>query len=157
MATYKPLYIKIGQSGTYSDAMPYGEYIDTREKYGLWVKSVPFVIQPTIKNIVVQDWKDEDGEDTYIPTNPTIKAYDLSVSLIYLWDDGMANTRIQSFVDDLRGKWLQITDTYTQKTYKGAYLVEVDGTPKFLRRGTRDYVEFQAKFKCNYPASNTPI
>ena len=93
---YKPLYIKIGQSGAYSESIQYDRTIDTKDEFGLYVKSVPFIIQPQVKNIITQEWKDEDGEDTYIPSVVTHKAYDFTIKFIYLWNDRMANVRINN-------------------------------------------------------------
>lgn len=151
---YKPLYIKVGQSGVFSEDMQYSDPIDTRDAFGLWVKSVPFILQPPMKNIVTQEWKDMDGDDTYIPNNPTIKSYEMVIELIYLWNDGMANVRINQFLDTIRGKWLKIYDSYTQTCRKGVYMTEIDNSPTFLRRKDRDYVYFKVKFKCNFPSNN---
>lgn len=151
---YKPLYIKIGQSGAYSESMQYDRTIDTKYDFGLYVKSVPFIIQPQVKNIITQEWKDEDGEDAYIPSVVTHKAYDFTVEFIYLWNDGMANVRINQFIETIRGKWLKIYDTYTQTCRKGCYMVECNNSPSFKRRFDMDYVYFKVKFKCNFPTNN---
>lgn len=165
---YKPFLIAVGEDGCYSDSMIYQPPFDTLDKYGLFIKHSPYKAFPQIKNLVTQDWPDEQGEDVWLPKTGIVnKAYDYEVEFIYYADDGMATERIRDFCDEIKGKWLQIYDTYTGMGRKGVYVTEFDADPAFKRRkvqtiflkdGTpavRDYVYFKVKFRINNP--NTDI
>lgn len=152
---YKPFLIAVGEAGAYSDSMKYEKPFDTRESYGLWIKHVPYMMFPKVKDIVTQNWADEQGEDTWLPTAGIVnEAYDLSVDFVYLAKDGMANERIRAFIERIRGKWLKIHDGYTNIGRQGVYLQEFDQEPTFLRRGLRDVVIFKVSFRVNDPNTN---
>jgi len=165
---YLPLLIAVGPSGCYkADLSGYEKPFDTFRKYRLYIKHVPYKVFPQIKEIVTQDWSDEHGEDVWLPPSGVVnKAYDLDTEFIYFADDGMATQRIRAFCNEIKGKWLQIYDTYSQMGRRGVYVSEFDGDPAFKRRRIpvgdgsgnvvyRDYVAFKVKFRVNDP--NTDI
>lgn len=164
---YQPFLISVGEDGCYSDSMNYQKPFDTLEKYGLYIKHSPYKVFPLIKDIVTQDWPDEHGDDVWLPKTGIVnKAYDFDVEFIYYDYDGMATEKIRLFTEEIKGKWLQIYDTYTKMGRRGVYVVEFDADPAFKRRkiptimsdGTQailDYVYFKVKFRVNDP--NTDI
>lgn len=155
MATYLPFLIKVGQSGVYSDSMTYEEPFDTKEAFGLWIQHSPFLIRPKTKTPVVQSWLDEDGDDVYLPPSGVkYEAYSFDCSFVYFENDGMANVRIEQFIQRISGKWLKIYDSYTKMCRKGVYVEEIGEAEKFHRRGQQDIVIFKVKFKCNFPTFN---
>lgn len=166
---YLPFLIAVGEAGSYKESMVYQRPFDTLEKYGLFIKHAPYKAFPQIKNLVTQDWPDENGEDVWLPKTGIVnKAYDFNAEFIYYADDGMATENIRAFANEIKGKWLQIYDTYTKMGRKGVYVSEFDPDPPFKRRkiqvreldesGTpaiRDYVYFKVKFMVNDP--NTDV
>lgn len=166
---YQPFLVSVGEAGSYRESMTYQPPFDTLAKYGLFIKHSPYKAFPTIKNVVSQDWPDEHGEDVWLPKTGIVnKAYDFEVEFIYYADDGMATEQIRAFCNEIKGKWLQVYDTYTKMGRRGVYVSEFDPDPKFKRRkiqareldesatpGIRDYVCFKIKFKVNDP--NTDI
>lgn len=149
---YLPLYIKVGRSGAYSKAMEYEDPFCTKDSYGLWIKHAPFTIRPKTKGLIVQTWKDEDGDDVFLSTTlAKSEAYDWEVEFVYLENDGMAHVRIADFVNRIRGRWLKIHDSYTKMTRTEVYVSEFDQEPQFQRRGDRDLVIFKVKFRVNNP------
>ena len=167
---YQPFLISVGESGCYKESgMKYEKPFDTLRSYGLFIKHAPYKVFPQIKNIVTQDWPDEHGEDVFLPKSGIInKAYDYEVEFIYLADDGMATERIRAFCDKIKGKWLQIYDTYTIMGRKGVYVEEFDSDPTIRRRKVmgvdqdgasiiRDYVYFKVKFRVNDPDTNVVL
>ena len=107
--------------------------------------------------------------DVWLPKTGIVnKAYDFDAEFIYYADDGMATENIRDFANEIKGKWLQIYDTYTKMGRNGVYVSEFDADPPFKRRkiqtreldenGTpaiRDYVYFKVKFRVNDP--NTDV
>lgn len=161
MRDYKPFLIAVGVSGCYTEMMEYEEPFDTKSSYNLWIKHAPYKVFPQIKDIVTQDWKDEQGEDVWLPpTGVMSAAYDYDVEFVYYENDGMANENIRAFIERIKGKWLKIYDTYTGLGRKGVYVKEFDADPPFKRRAnsvgsSRDYVSFKVKFRVNDP--NTDV
>ena len=166
---YKPFLIAVGEDGCSREDMVYASPFDTLEAYGLYIKHTPYKAFPQIKNLVSQDWPDEHGEDVWLPKTGIVnKAYDMDVEFIYYADDGMATENIRAFANEIKGKWLQIYDTYTKMGRNGVYVSEFDADPPFKRRkiqtrtlddgaapAIRDYVYFKVKFRINDP--NTDV
>lgn len=152
---YLPFLISVGQSGAFQDNMKYATPFDTKEEFGLWIKHVPFTPYPKNKELVTQSWADEQGEDVYLSPNGVMsEAYDLEVEFVYYASDGLANERIQAFIDRIKGKWLRIYDCYTRMGRQGVYLEEFGSDPTFQRRGLKDTVLFKVKFRVNDPQTN---
>lgn len=162
---YKPLLIKVGTAGAYSEDMVYEDnVISTLRDYGLWIKHSPYTIATKSKNVVVQTWKDEDGDDIFLPeTGITHESQDVEFTFVYFRADGMATVNIQRFIDRIKGRWLKIYDTYTGIGRKGCCYMEADQDPEFKRRPTLDYkttrdtVIFNVKFKVNCPDLDVPL
>lgn len=172
---FKDFYIAIGEPGPYSNLMNYNSVIALYNDFGIRIKHAPFSPMAKIKNVVVQSWKDEDGDDVYLPRvtgstpgsfepaitheavefNPTFVLYESNLDT-----DGnftaIANQRIRDLVNKIQGRWLKIWDEYTQIGYEGVYLLDVDDDPKFKRRNY-DFVEFQLKFRINGAGIDSPF
>lgn len=154
MATYLPLLISVGKDGCYSSSMTYDRPFDTLLKYNLYIKHVPFTVMSKVKNIITQTWKDEDGDDVFIPENIVHEAYDLELEFVY-WDPtDSANAMIRQFIDEIKGKWLKVYDSYTKMGRQGVYVISADDDPRFLRREGRDCLVFNVKFRVNDPNTN---
>ncbi len=151
---YLPLLIAVSKtSGAYSESLEYNEPFDTHAKYGLWIKHSPFTIRAKPKNIISQTWKDEDGDDIFIPDTIYHEPYTVELEFIYLEKDHNANENIRSFIQEIEGKWLKIYDGYTKIGRKAVVLSECEEDPTFKRR-TWDYVSFKVKFNVNDPDTN---
>lgn len=168
-ANFKDFYIRVGKPGAYAKNMVYEPAFGAAATYNCHVQHAPFSIMNKIKNVVVQTWRDEDGDDVWLPqvsgSNPgefvpDIKheAVDYNVSFVYQENSEMynANADILAFIRRIEGRWLQIFDTYTGIGYDGVYLVDVDDNPKFRRRES-DTVIFELKFKVNGMPTDKPF
>lgn len=154
MDNYKPFLIAVGSSGCYSTGISYEQAFDTLEEYGLYIKHSPFTFRPRVKNIITQEWLDQNGEDVYIPETITHEAYDLTCEFVYCRSDGMANENILNFLDRIEGKWLMIHDGYTNQGRQGVYVSGYNDEPTFQRRGKMDVVVFSVVFRVNDPDTN---
>lgn len=152
--TYLPLLIAVSKTGgAYSNSLEYEEPFDTHAKYGLWIKHSPFTIRAKPKNIISQTWKDEEGDDIFIPDTIYHEPYTIELEFIYLETDHNANEKIRSFIQEIEGKWLKIYDGYTKIGRQAVILSECEEDPTFKRR-TWDYVSFKVKFNVNDPDTN---
>lgn len=154
---YLPLLIATSKtSGAYSDNLEYNPVFDTKERYGLYIKHTPFTLRPKPKNIITQAWKDEDGDDVFIPEKVVHEPYEFECEFLYYRMDNFANQNILAFLREIEGKWLQIYDSYTQMGRRGVYLMEVDEDATFKRRNN-DYVVLKVKFKVNDPDTDITL
>ena len=154
MADYKPFLIAVGSSGSYSSGISYEPAFDTKNEYGLYIKHSPFTFRPRVKNIITQEWIDQDGEDVFIPETITHESYDFVCEFVYCRGDGMANENILNFLDRIEGKWFMLYDTYTNQGRQGVYFVDYNNEPTFQRRGLMDVVIFSVTFRVNDPDTN---
>ena len=92
---YHKLYIqKTGSSSAY----------DTLKTFGVWAMEVPFHIAGDVKDLPSNDWKDESGEDEYLPDVLPMKAYDMTVKFGYKGERGTGREHLAAFFNYLRGK-----------------------------------------------------
>lgn len=148
---YKPFYFQVGESGAYRTDMNYGNVRDTKE-FGLWMKHAPYAIFPKTKEAVVQTWKDEQGDDVFLPPGEALCAsYEYTVEFTYIDNDGNATVNINNFRKTITNKWLIIGDDYTNTVRRAARVIEFDNDPKYVRRGDTVHVEFKVKFSINSP------
>lgn len=163
---YKPFLIAVGQGGAYSDSMVYDKPFDTNERFKLVVKHSPYTVYPKIKNLVTQNWKDEQGADVFLPPTGVMNdPYEFMVEFVYYEADedvghNVITNNIRDFVNLIQGKWLKIYDTYTEMGRQGVYVTEFDQDPDYKSRKRPDgrlqnYVTLKVKFSVNDP--NTDI
>lgn len=158
--SFKDFWISVGPPGAYSkDRSKYKEPFGLNDRFKIKIKHAPYSVMPKIKNVVVQSWKDEDGDDVWLPriTDSAIGTYKPAVTheaveynakfVIYEPAD-TANQYIRNLLNEIEGRWLIIWDHYSNIGFEGAYLLDVDDDPKFKRRNY-DHVEFTLKFKIN--------
>lgn len=154
---YQPLLIATSTTkGAFSADLEYNDPFDTKERFGLYIKHAPFSLRPKPKNIITQQWKDEDGDDVFIPDTIYHEPYEMELEFIYLRQDNMANVNINAFLDEIEGRWLQIYDSYTQMGRQAIYMVETTNDADFKRRNY-DHVSFSVKFKVNDPDTNITL
>lgn len=166
----KDFYIAIGEPGAYSESMTYTSPVPVYETYGCMIKHAPYSLMAKIKNVVVQSWLDEDGDDVYLPQSsngrPAImhEAVDYQVQFVFHHSNKVggvsvtdyANRQISRFVEAIEGRWLKIYDAYTGIGFDGVYLQDVDDDPRFRRRGD-DTVIFTLNFKVNGRPLDAPL
>lgn len=167
---FKDFYIAVGEPGAYSESMEYevppiGVFAD----YNIRIKHAPLAVMPKIKNVVVQSWKDEDGDDIWLPFTTddngkkipavTHEATEYTPTFVFFSPNNgqpIATQNIRALMDRIKGRWLKLWDEYTQLGYTGCVLLNPDEDPKFKRRNY-DYVEFQLTFRVNGTCVDTPF
>lgn len=168
---WKDFYIAVGQPGAYSNDMEYeNPPIALFADYDIRIKHAPVAVMPKIKNVVVQSWKDEDGDDIWLPMRqgsqpgqyvPAITHESTTYSPIFVMfcpneGEPVATRNVRALMDRIKGRWLKLWDEYTHLGYVGAILSEPDVDPKFKRRNY-DYIEFALTFIINGQPIETPF
>lgn len=77
---------------------------ETVADFDVWCASIPFDIGMEAKEPVVKDWKDEDGEDSYLGDSLKFAAYDMTVKWCCKGDKFSANAVIKKFLNYLSGR-----------------------------------------------------
>ena len=147
MADRKEYTIQIGKSD--------GSEKNSLTDFGVVCTSVSFSAPSEMAELPARVWKDEDGEDTYIPKKIPIKAYEQTFSLAYTGRLNSARGAVEKFVDYLRGKSDNMADLklkcgFSDISIDGAYLLGLSDF-EYHRSGDEDVLEFKAKFKVYKP------
>lgn len=166
---FKDFFIAVGQPGPYSNNMEYSEVFGLNQRFGIKIKHAPYSPMAKVKNVVVQSWKDEDGDDVWLPRtagstpgtyNPAIthESVEYNPTFVIFGDKDKvdSNAIIRQLLNVIEGRWLKVWDEYTQMGFEGVFLVDVDDDPKFKRRNY-DYVQFALKFKINGTNIDAPF
>lgn len=165
---FKDFWIAVGQPGAYSQSMEYSEVFGMNTRFGIKIQHAPYSPMAKIKNVVVQSWKDEDGDDVWLPRVSsglgsyapavTHEAVEYNAKFVIFGDKEKvdSNAVIREMLKLIEGRWLKIWDEYTQMGFEGVYLIDVDDDPKFKRRNY-DHVEFTLKFKINGTNIDAPF
>lgn len=146
-----------------------GNVVNSYTQWGIVCCKVPFKAGGKTKELAKNEWQDEHGEDTYIPSKLMFEAYDAEFEMAYKgeelatnpFDLDLAFTRINAFK-----KWLSGNDTTSGsgaelKIYspfetigrQGCYLLEIsDEEPCVLTKQSKGniYHENVATFKVKF-------
>lgn len=136
--------------------------VDTFDNWGIVCKDFPFKLYGEAKELPSNDWKDEDGDDEYIPSELKIDSYELEVEFVYKGDMNTANTNIKAFLDYLTGRdgtgaELMVYDTYTKIGRQHVRFVSVDDDIFWRQEEGGDVVVFVVTFKVNDPVTDITL
>lgn len=132
--------------------------------YGVYCSKFPFRLIGDAKELPNNDWKDENGDDEYIPSKLPIKAYTIEVDFSYKGSMNTAQTNIGNFIrfisgQDGTGSELMVYDDFVKI---GRQKVRYDGCSDdatlFVRTPSEgDVVTFKVKFKVDDPVTNVTL
>lgn len=136
--------------------------VDTFDNWGIVCKDFPFKLYGEAKELPSTDWKDEDGDDEYIPSELKIASYELEVEFVYKGDMNTANTNIKAFLDYLTGRGgtgaeLIVYDTYTKIGRQHVRFVSVSDDIFWRQEEGGDVVVFVVTFKVNDPVTDITL
>lgn len=136
--------------------------VDTFDNWGIVCKDFPFKLHGEAKELPVTDWKDEDGDDEYIPNELKIASYEMDVEFVYKGDMNTANTKIKGFLDYLTGRGgtgaeLMVYDTYTKIGRQKVRFVSVDPDVFYRQEEGGDVIVFVVTFKVNDPVTDITL
>ena len=148
---------------------------DTWQKFLIVCRAFPFKLLPEAKDYVSRDWKDEDGEDVYVPASVRFKPYEIDAEFIYVGGDADMRQNIERFIQFIYGKnsglsqqgqWahpesgrLCIYDEYTRTGRKDVVVKSVDVDAYLTEDTDPDAVAtFKVKFTVYDPVTDvTPV
>ena len=136
--------------------------VDTLDNWGIVCKEFPFVLYSEAKELPVNEWHDEDGDDEYIPEELKLSSYEVEVEFVYKGDVNTANAKIKGFLDYLTGKdgtgaELMVYDTYTRIGRQRVRYVGVDEDITWRQEESGDVMVFVVTFKVNDPVTDITL
>lgn len=138
-----------------------GSVVDTFTAYGVVCQEFPFKYLPESKELATREWHDEDGEDTYMPSDGLkYKAYDMEVKFLYVGSQANMATDIKNFIEFICGKdvnqpiMLAVYDEYTQTGRRGLYVKNVDNELLAYDDANAEVIAaFKVKFRVTDPVT----
>ena len=143
-----------GYKGFYIQKAESQDIKESNESWNIVVKIIPFTLIPDVKEYAKTDWRDQNGDDEFIPSVPVYKAYDLDVTFYCIAPHNTANGYIKSFFDYIRSGEFSLYDKYTGIGRQKVHYVSFSPKSFIRRRGQNDVVEFTLKFKVNDPLTD---
>lgn len=136
--------------------------VDTLDNWGIVCKEFPFKLYGEAKELPSHDWKDEDGDDEYIPSKLPIASYEMEVEFAYKGVMDSANASIKGFLDYLTGRdgsgvELMVYDTYTKIGRQSVRFVSVSDDVFYRQEEGGDVVVFSVAFKVNDPVTDITL
>lgn len=140
--------------------------VDTLDNWGIVCKDFPFKLYGEAKELPSHDWKDEDGDDEYIPDVLPIAAYEMEVEFAYKGDMFTANSNIKKFLDYLTGREgdgaeFMCYDTFTRIGRQKMRFVSVSEDIFHRDQNNSEYgcdvIVFSVTFKVNDPVTDITL
>lgn len=132
--------------------------------YGVYCSKFPFRLLGDSKDLASNDWKDENGDDEYIPSKLPIKSYSVEVDFAYKGSMDTAHTSIGNFLrfvsgQDGTGSEMMVYDDFMKiGRQKVRYEGCSDDAELFVRTPSEgDVVTFTVKFKVDDPVTNVTL
>lgn len=135
-----------------------GSPVRNSKEWGIWIKSFPFKIYPKMKEPAKKSWKDENGDDEFVPDTPVFEAYTIEVEFVFIGESGSGGHQIRSFLEYLatNGEF-SIYDTYT-KIGRTRVRFDYFSDKAFRRReNENDVVQFSVSLKINDPITEITL
>ena len=155
-----------------------GSVVNSYTQWGIVCCNIPFKAGGKTKEPAKRDWKDEQGEEAYIPAKMMFEAYDVEFELAYKgqelstnpFDLDLAFTQINAFKKWLSGNdtesgsgaELKIYSPYTTIGRQGCYLSEINDEDPHVQTKQEagnlyheNVVTFKVRFRVTDPM--TPI
>lgn len=136
--------------------------VDTFDNWGVVCKDFPFKLYGEAKELPSHDWKDEHGDDEYVPSELKIASYEVEVEFAYKGEMNTANANIKGFLDYLTGRGgtgaeLKVYDTYTRIGRQHVRYVSVEDDVFYRQEDGGDVVVFVVTFKINDPVTEITL
>lgn len=134
---------------------------DSVEDFGMFCKDVPFTMYGEAKELSSNDYKDEDGEDEYIPKKLPMKSYTMEVTFAYKGDRDSANKALADFLNYLTGRdensegaEFDMYSSYTDIGRQKCRFVSLSNDAELIRKDGYDILFPKITFKVNDPVTD---
>lgn len=136
--------------------------VDTFDSWGIVCKDFPFKMFGEAKELPKNDWKDEDGDDEYVPSVLKLAAYEMKVEFVYKGALNTANVNIRAFLDYLTGRDgsgvdMMVYDTFTRIGRQHVRFVEAEDDVVYRQADSGDVIVFGVTLKVNDPVTDIKL
>lgn len=137
---------------------------DSVRDFGMYCKDVPFTMFGEAKELVSDNFTDEDGEDEYIPSVLPMKSYTMEVTFAFKGDRDSANKALRNFVSYLTGRdsnsegaEFDMYSTYTEIGRQKCRFVSLSNDAELVREDGYDILFPKITFKVNDPVTDIKL
>lgn len=128
---------------------------DSLSDFGMVCTDVPFIPKGEAKDLASNDWKDESGEDVYIPDVIPTQAYDWEIEMAYKGPLSYCYTRLKTFIDYLTGRdgsgsAMKVYSSYTGVGRQGVYYKNISDL-EFTRSNIDEVLTFTLTLRVTDP------
>ncbi len=137
---------------------------DSVRDFGMYCKDVPFTMYGEAKDLQSDDYKDEDGEDEYVPKQLPMKSYSMEVTFAFKGDRDSANKSLRAFVAYLTGRdeegegaEFDMYSTYTEIGRQRCRFQSLSNDAELVRKDGYDILFPKITFKVNDPMTDVTL
>lgn len=145
------------------DGLAEAEVKELGADFGFYGMEIPFVLAADVKEPSKNDWKDEDGDDEYLPAEGLrLSAFDFELKLGYKGSRDSANARLEALLEYLTGRdgtgpRFKIYSTYTGKGYNDVRFSGLSDDAELVRDDGGDILVVTITLKVNDPATRVVL
>ena len=135
---------------------------DIASAFDVWCQELPFAVGYEVKEPVVRDWRDEDGEDSYTEDGLFVQAYDMVVKWVAKGPSGSVKAKIARFLSYLSGRdgsgvKLSMYSAWTGVGRQHMRLKKVSDTAQLDRCGDFEVVTIETTFRVEDPVTDITL
>lgn len=142
------------------------------QEWGIWCKSIPFILAGKVKEPASHSWNDEDGDDEYIPAEGLkFEAYTMDVEFgckkltsaeaSKYGGDAISDVRqkVGAFMEYLRTSgMMKLYSSHTRIGRQNVRLVQFHDNAKWYKDESGfEFLVFKVTFKVNDPVTNVVL
>lgn len=133
--------------------------LETIEDFGFYCMDIPFTVIEKAKEPAVRSWKDEDGDDEYIPASGLrASSYEMSIKFGFKGDKFAATHALGLFLAYLRGGgMMKMYCDYTRIGRRHVRFVSIADDATLVRDDSGDLLVVKITFKVNDPVTDITL
>lgn len=131
--------------------------------FGFYGMEIPFTVAADAKEPSRNDWKDEDGDEEYLPEDGLrLQAFETELKLGYKGAKGSANAKIEALLEYLTGRdgtgaRFKLYSTYTKKGYSDVRFAGLSDDAELVRDEDGDILVVTVTLKVNDPVTRVVL
>lgn len=126
------------------------------DEWGVMPTRWDFAIMPEMKELPVNDWPDEDGDDEYVPDEPKFKSFEMDIEFAYKGADPVND--LGDFFHYLAYSGVfSIYDEHSGIGYHKCRYVKYEPDAHYIKSGLEQVVEFTITIKVIDPITKAKL
>lgn len=167
MAGWRNFYLQKMGTDTNNQVWPVKESV---AEWGVFCKTIPFVIAGKVKDPAKRSWNDEHGDDEYIPSDGLyLEGYTMTVEFgckvlsgrdatTYGKSVSDVRTAVSNFLSYLRTSgMMKMYSSYTGIGRQEVRLESIKDNAKWKKEGGEQWLTFEVSFKVNDPVTDITL